>query len=99
MSIFDLRLKETALRLHPIVPVNGRVAVRDTTIPVGGGPDGKSPVFVKKGQIVVYNVYVMQRREDLYDDDADEFIPERWQSLRPGYVSILSFDRDTADIS
>ena len=73
-----------ALRLHPIVPQNSRIAVRDTTIPLGGGADGKSPIFVRKGQIVIYSVYSMQRREDLYGDDANEFLPERWESLRPG---------------
>ena len=32
-----------ALRLLPPVPSNTRSAVKDTTIPVGGGPDGRSP--------------------------------------------------------
>jgi cytochrome P450 len=32
-------LNET-LRLYPIVPVNGRMALVDTTLPLGGGPDG-----------------------------------------------------------
>ena len=72
-----------ALRLHPIVPGNGRVAIVDTTLPVGGGPDGKSPIFIKAGQQVNYVVYVMHRRKDLYGEDADEFRPERWESFRP----------------
>lgn len=63
--------------------MNGRVAVRDTTLPLGGGPDGKSPVLVKKGQPVIYSAYVMQRRTDLYGEDALEFKPERWEKLRP----------------
>jgi hypothetical protein len=25
----------------------------------------------------------MHRRKDLYGDDAEEFIPERWEHLRP----------------
>lgn len=77
-----------ALRLFPIVPTNGRVALRDTTLPVGGGPDGKSPIFVKKGQPVNYHPYVMQRRKDIYGPDADEFKPERWKTLRPGWEYI-----------
>ena len=58
--------------------------MRDTTLPVGGGPDGKSPVFVKKGQNINYTVYAMHRRKDIYGEDAEEFKPERWENLRPG---------------
>lgn len=65
------------------MPTNGRMAIKDTTLPVGGGPDGKSPIFIKKGQIVMYHVYVMHRRKDLYGEDAEEFKPERWETLRP----------------
>ena len=59
--------------------------MRDTTLPVGGGADGKSPIFVKKGQQVNYQVYVMHRRKDIYGPDADEFKPERWETLRPSW--------------
>lgn len=81
-------LTSPALRLYPIVPVNARFAKKDTTIPRGGGPDGLSPVFIPKGQIVAYSVYVMHRRKDIYGADADEFRPERWapeEGLRPGW--------------
>lgn len=74
-----------SLRLMPAVPGNSRMANKDTTLPVGGGPDGKSKVFVKKDQTIIYNVWAMQRRKDLYGDDAEEFRPERWQTLRPGW--------------
>ncbi|ETN45423.1 uncharacterized protein HMPREF1541_09254 [Cyphellophora europaea CBS 101466] len=73
------------LRLHPSVPANGRCAVRDTTLPVGGGPDGKSPVFVKKGQEVSYSVHNIQRRKDLFGEDAEEFVPERWIDRKAGW--------------
>ncbi|QBM89783.1 Cytochrome P450 [Metschnikowia aff. pulcherrima] len=36
------------LRLHPPVSQNARQATKITTLPVGGGPDGQSPVFIKK---------------------------------------------------
>lgn len=48
-------LNET-LRVYPAVPVNFREAVRDTSLPVGGGPDGNSPMFVPKGHLVAWEV-------------------------------------------
>lgn len=77
-----------SLRVHPVVPTNSREAVVDTTLPVGGGPDGNAPIFIPKGQVVVWSVYAMHRRKDYYGDDADEFKPERWlgeKGLRPGW--------------
>ena len=41
-------LHET-LRLYPVVPYNVRVALKDTSLPRGGGPDGMSPIGVPKG--------------------------------------------------
>ena len=66
------------LRVHPPVPINSREASRDTILPVGGGADGTKPLAVRKGSIMAYDVYPMQRRKDLWGDDADEWRPERW---------------------
>lgn len=74
-----------ALRLHPVIPTNARQATRDTSLPKGGGPDGQSPLFVSKGTIVMYNVYAMHRDSQVFGHDVDEFIPERWEGLRPGW--------------
>ncbi|PWY96756.1 cytochrome P450 alkane hydroxylase [Aspergillus sclerotioniger CBS 115572] len=74
-----------SLRLHPVVPANARFANTDTILPVGGGPDGKSPVFVPKGCTVAYHVYAMHRREEFFGPDANEFRPERWADIRPGW--------------
>jgi cytochrome P450 len=60
------------------VSVNQRAALRTTILPTGGGPDGKSPVLVRKGQSLAYSVYSLHRRADLYGEDAEEFRPERW---------------------
>ncbi|KAL3441406.1 putative cytochrome P450 alkane hydroxylase [Aspergillus insuetus] len=67
------------LRLLPPVPLNYRVATRDTFLPLGGGADGKFPVYIRKGQVVNYSVYAMHRRTDLWGSDASEFRPERWK--------------------
>lgn len=77
-------LNET-LRLYPVVPIDGRRALQDTTIPLGGGPDGRSPVYIRKGQQVDYSVYAMHRRKDLWGPDADDFRPERWDGRRSGW--------------
>ena len=79
MTYLGLVIKE-ALRIYPPVPVNQRAATRTTTIPTGGGPDGKSPVMVREGESVGYLMYAMHRREDLYGPDAKKFRPERWQN-------------------
>ena len=67
-----------SLRLYPVVPENDREAEADTVLPVGGGEDGKSPVFVKKGQLVHWSLYTMHRRKELFGDEAEVFRPERW---------------------
>ena len=67
------------LRLYPSVPVNTRSPIKATTLPVGGGPDGKSPILVRKGEAVGYCVYAMHRRKDIYGEDADNFRPSRWE--------------------
>ena len=69
----------SALRLYPQIPVNVRVAVKTTTLPSGGGPDGTAPVLIRKGMGVGTSTYHMHRRKDLYGPDAEEFRPERWE--------------------
>lgn len=76
---------QEVLRLHPTVPLNQRSAAKDTTLPTGGGPDGKSPIAVFKGQGVLYSVYVMQRRKDLWGEDAEEFKPQRFEQRYPAW--------------
>ena len=74
------------LRLYPPGPLNSRVAARDTTLPTGGGPEGKSPVAVRKGQTVNLCVYAMQRRADLWGEDVLEFKPERWEKKKADWT-------------
>lgn len=66
------------LRLFPPIANNGRMAVRDVVLPVGGGDDGMSPLLVTKGTTVLFSAYVMQRRVESWGADANEFRPERW---------------------
>lgn len=79
-------LSET-LRMHSVVPFNSRRALRDTTIPVGGGPDGTQPVFVPAGSEVNFSTHIMHRRKDLWGPDADRFVPERWERPQAGRLA------------
>ncbi|CZT00411.1 related to n-alkane-inducible cytochrome P450 [Rhynchosporium agropyri] len=73
------------LRLYPLVPINGRLAIRDTVLPTGSGKDGKQPVAVMKGEQVGYHSYVMHRRQDIWGEDADVFRPSRWEGRKLGW--------------
>ncbi|WYZ33976.1 hypothetical protein EsH8_I_000252 [Colletotrichum jinshuiense] len=73
-------MRET-LRVYNAVPLNNRVAVRDTVLPRGGGPDGQSPIVVPAGQTVSFVPYLLHRRDDVWAD-ALEFRPERWEGVR-----------------
>ncbi|KAK1625382.1 cytochrome P450 [Colletotrichum phormii] len=84
MTYLRYVLQET-LRLFPPIATNSRMANKDCVIPVGGGPDGRSPMFVAKNNVVTYSTFVMHRCPELFGSDAEEFIPESWETLRPGW--------------
>ena len=79
------------LRLYPVFPYHLRVALEDTTLPTGGGPDGSKPIFCRKGSLFDGNFAVLHRRKDIWGADADEFKPERWESFRPKPVEFMPF--------
>jgi cytochrome P450 len=71
--------------MYSVIPINSRVAIVDTILPQGGGPGGKSPVFIRAGTTVQLYLYSMHRRKDLFGEDAHEFKPERWETMKsPG---------------
>ena len=63
--------------------------MRDTILPMGGGPNGDLPLLVPKGCIIVYSVYAMHRRKDFFGEDALDFRPERWDERRHSWVRQL----------
>ncbi|KAJ0164256.1 Cytochrome P450 52A5 [Colletotrichum tanaceti] len=73
-------LRET-LRVYNVVPLNLRIASRDTVLPRGGGANGQQPVVVRKGQTVNFAPYLLHHREELWES-AMEFKPERWEGVR-----------------
>ncbi|KUJ21588.1 cytochrome P450 alkane hydroxylase-like protein [Mollisia scopiformis] len=72
-----------SLRLHPTAPIIRRICHQDTILPHGGGPNGQSPILVRKGENVVLNLYTLHRDKDIWGEDANEFRPERWETARP----------------
>ena len=58
------------------------MAIRNTILPVGGGPDGTAPVFVEKGTIVAASVTGLHHDGDIWGDDVDKFNPYRFASPR-----------------
>ncbi|KAL1621697.1 hypothetical protein SLS56_009095 [Neofusicoccum ribis] len=86
------------LRLYPVVPFNVRFALRDTTLPRGGGPDGSSPIGVLKDTPIGYSTLVMQRRTDIYPPVSEafppvlSFAPERWDSWTPKTWTYIPFN-------
>ena len=83
-------IKES-LRLNPPLPLNSRIALCDTIMPCGGGPDRSSPIFVRKGDIVVTSIYALHRREQVYGHDVHSFRPERWEKSQPSHWEFLPF--------
>lgn len=71
------------LRMYPPVSRNLRVALKNTTIPKGGGPSEEFPVFVPKGTVVLFNIYDCHRTEH-FGKDVGTFNPDRWKDLKPG---------------
>ena len=80
------------LRLYPVVPFNVRLALKDTTLPVGGGKDGLSPIGILKDTPIGYSTLVMQRRPDLTPDSVETFSPERWQTWQPKPWNYIPFN-------
>lgn len=97
MSYLKAIVNET-LRLYPAVPFNVRRALKDTTLPHGGGPDGNQPIAVLEGTPVAYSTLLMQRRADLYPPvsdkfaDPDVFSPERWAHWHPKPHEYIPFN-------
>ncbi|KAJ4478450.1 cytochrome P450 [Lentinula aciculospora] len=67
-------LNET-LRLFPPVPMNSRLSESSPcSVPTNNGHS----IMIPPGTTILYNTFLIQRRKDLWGDDADVFRPERW---------------------
>lgn len=79
------------MRLYPIFPILGRIALRDTKLPVGGGPAHDRPMFIPKGSMVIMGHYALHRDPEVFGDDVETFRPERWSSIKPAQWEFLGF--------
>ena len=68
-----------SLRISSTIPAIAREAARDTTLPGGGGPDGRSPIFVPKGTVVMADLFGLHHRSDIWGQDAEDYRAERWE--------------------
>ncbi|KAI8910214.1 cytochrome P450 [Gorgonomyces haynaldii] len=73
-----------AIRLSPAVPVNIVTCFNDDVLPDG------TPV--PKGAKVVNSPYVMARCKEIWGEDAESFVPERWLGAKqPSQFEFVSF--------
>ncbi|KAF7526671.1 hypothetical protein G7054_g10698 [Neopestalotiopsis clavispora] len=89
-SILGNILRET-LRLYPIFALMGRIALRDTTLPSGGGSNHDQPMFIPKGSQVVMSYYALHRDSNVFGPDVEEFRPERWATISPTQWEYAAF--------
>ncbi|KAL4970162.1 cytochrome P450 [Aspergillus stella-maris] len=82
-----------ALRLYPPATVNARLANKHTTLPTGGGPDKASPVFVQKGDIIVFSTWARHRLGTDFGDNPEKFYPERWEGLNTDMPGFIPFNK------
>ncbi|CAA9961739.1 hypothetical protein PTMSG1_05116 [Pyrenophora teres f. maculata] len=90
-------LSET-LRLYPNAPFNIRTALKDTSLPRGGGSDGSGPIGLGEGTQVIYSTHLLHLTPELYPPTSpsfpppDEFCPYRWQTWKPQPWTYIPFN-------
>ncbi|KAF2115633.1 cytochrome P450 [Lophiotrema nucula] len=88
-------LKE-ALRLYPVFPLNGRIALRDTSLPTSPSPTDRQTtrsqsVPVPKGSTIVMSFYTLHRNQNVFGSDVESFNPYRWSTIHPTQYEFMPF--------
>ena len=60
-----------------------RQCIKSVVLPSGGGKDGTAPLYVQEGDVVEMNFRCTERDKDFWGPDAEEFRPDRWETVRP----------------
>jgi len=71
LKYLDKVLKETLRLYPPAFPLNIKQAINGDVLP--------NNVKVAPGQYITINVFALHRLPEYWGDDANEFIPERWE--------------------
>jgi cytochrome P450 monooxygenase len=69
--------------MYSVSDNNPRCVLANSILPTGGGPDGKSPLLVRKGEYISFNIYCLHQDQDIWGPDVAVFRPERWEGLKP----------------
>jgi cytochrome P450 len=81
----------SALRLYPVFPIMRRIASNDTILPLGGGKNDDTPIFIARGTRLLSNFYRLHRNEVVFGPDVQQFIPDRLDSINPGAWEFMPF--------
>ncbi|TVY37614.1 Cytochrome P450 [Lachnellula subtilissima] len=81
-----------SLRVYASLGYNIRTCSADTTLPVGGGANGQEPVGVLANTQCVYSTLGLQRRKDVWGEDAESWRPERWLNYKPATWDYIPFN-------
>ncbi|KAF7876347.1 hypothetical protein EAF04_001440 [Stromatinia cepivora] len=90
LKLLHNSIKES-MRIYPLFHANGRVALTDTKLPTGGGPDGIAPIFIPTGTRVSTNFYKLHRDKSVFGEDTEIFNPDRWNYISPNNWEFMPF--------
>ncbi|EEB91212.1 hypothetical protein MPER_10464 [Moniliophthora perniciosa FA553] len=85
LPYLDCVVRES-LRLYAPVPTTNRVAMRDDIIPLAAPYQDKYGAWhdefrVRRGQEIQISIFAINRDTEIWESDATEFRPERWNNL------------------